>query len=397
MYEILFPLSGTPLDDAALPHALGMAAALGARVHLVRVLESRDTGEGPVNPVDWHVKKQNAEAALERLALPFRQAEIDLREAILGGEPTGSLMRYAAENANQLMVLACGDGRAGHDSVSPDLLHHGYLTTLVVRYAPPEQAGNGRRGVTLVGPLTAESDATGSFGQRALQAVLTRVQASGWSPAQEGGALATASNAHLVFRPAEEHEPPSAAPRVAPRRAAAEEEEEEESSVSPAEYRKIVVALDGSRRAECALSWARHLAQHAGAEVVLAHVVTEPDLPRLTPPTEDDRRLVEALVSRNLKEAARYLDDALNRLGVSASRRLVKGRKASVALFELIEEEDADLIVMSAHGYGGDSRWPYGDVATSFIDYCNRPLLLIQDMQKGARQPSNLTPQMWGG
>ncbi len=165
-------------------------------------------------------------------------------------------------------------------------------------------------------------------------------------------------------------------------------------------YQRILVALDGSKRAECVLPWVKLFAEQGageGVEVVLAHVVLEPELPRLTPASEEDRELVRRLVERNRDEASNYLEGARVRLGVRAETRLLEGRKVATALHDLVEAEAIDLVVLSAHGYGGESRWPFGDVATSFIDYGHTPLLLVQDMPKGEGSQAAVTAESWGG
>jgi nucleotide-binding universal stress UspA family protein len=58
------------------------------------------------------------------------------------------------------------------------------------------------------------------------------------------------------------------------------------------------------------------------------------------------------------------------------------GRDVAVALHELVDKQGTDLIVLSAHGYSGASRWPYGSVATNLISYGNTPILMIQDLSR---------------
>lgn len=343
MYEILLPLAGTTLDEAALPHALAMAQALSARVHLVKVLEASGRAGSPVDPISWHVKKQEGEAALERAALPFKATEAEALEVVLEGDATERLLNYVSQNHPDVIVLAAAQGPAAHASVSPGLLHRSYVTTLLIRGKSEQEPAPPARD-----PQTART--------------------------REPEMLRVLEHDELPTEPAD------GAPGA---------------EVTPARYHHILVTLDGSRRAECALSWARHLAEHHGAAVTLAHVVVEPDLPRLTPPSEEDRQLVERLVERNFTEGDAYLHDVGARLGFPSHRRLLRARKASPALFELCEEAEVDLVIMSAHGYGGESHLPFGDVATSFIDHGTVPLLLVQDMQKGARDNPDTTSKTW--
>ena len=50
------------------------------------------------------------------------------------------------------------------------------------------------------------------------------------------------------------------------------------------------------------------------------------------------------------------------------------------ALHNIVEKENADLVMLAAHGRSSDNRWPYGSVTTSFIAYGNTAVLIIQDL-----------------
>jgi len=45
-----------------------------------------------------------------------------------------------------------------------------------------------------------------------------------------------------------------------------------------------------------------------------------------------------------------------------------------------VDENDVDLTIISAHGYSGDTRWPFGSVGLGFIVYGSTPLLILQDL-----------------
>jgi nucleotide-binding universal stress UspA family protein len=65
---------------------------------------------------------------------------------------------------------------------------------------------------------------------------------------------------------------------------------------------------------------------------------------------------------------------------MGAEIRLLTAPGVAVALHDLAEQEKVDLVMLSAHGYSGGSRWPYGSVTTSFIAYGSGPLLIVQDL-----------------
>jgi nucleotide-binding universal stress UspA family protein len=45
-----------------------------------------------------------------------------------------------------------------------------------------------------------------------------------------------------------------------------------------------------------------------------------------------------------------------------------------------VEQEDIDLVALSAHGYSGNTQWPYGSMVNNFILYSKVPLLIVQDL-----------------
>lgn len=143
-------------------------------------------------------------------------------------------------------------------------------------------------------------------------------------------------------------------------------------------YRRILVPMDGSRRAESALPVAAMLAVEG--ELLLASVVQRPEMPRRSPLSLDDAELADKIVARNRDEGEKYLEQLKAWLPQKVSTRLLVADSAVMALHRLAQEEHVDLIALSAHGYSGDVHRPYGSLVTSFIVYGSTPLLIIQDL-----------------
>ncbi len=154
---------------------------------------------------------------------------------------------------------------------------------------------------------------------------------------------------------------------------------------SPATYRKLLIPLDGSQRAEHVLSLATTVANALNAEILLAHVVRKPEMPRRVPLAQEDLELVDRLVERNWREARKYLEELQSRLSTSGTvqSRLVIDEHVAPTLHKLIEQERIDLIVLSAHGYSGDPQWPYGSIASNIIAFSSKPVLILQDLPTG--------------
>jgi nucleotide-binding universal stress UspA family protein len=145
-------------------------------------------------------------------------------------------------------------------------------------------------------------------------------------------------------------------------------------------YQRLLVPLDGSVRAECALPVATILAQFYDAELWLAHVVRQPDLPHYLPFSPEERALIEQLLLRNQTAVAQHLEQLRAHWPSVTEIRLLTDAAVAATLDALTASEQLDLVVLSAHGYSGGSQWPYGSVTTNFIVYGQAPLLLVQDL-----------------
>jgi nucleotide-binding universal stress UspA family protein len=147
----------------------------------------------------------------------------------------------------------------------------------------------------------------------------------------------------------------------------------------PRSYQHILLPLDGSKRAECVVPLASQLARQSGAELMLAHVVARPQLLQNDPPTPQDEELVTQLVAASREQALAYLQKWQTHLSPSPDIRLLVSTDVPGALQELAEQNNTDLILMSAHGHAGGNR-PYGSVVTNFMIYGATPLLIVQDL-----------------
>lgn len=146
-------------------------------------------------------------------------------------------------------------------------------------------------------------------------------------------------------------------------------------------YRRILVPLDGSRRAEYVLPVVSALARYGNAELLLATAITRPEMPRRSPLSAADLELAEKVVERNREEAEKYHEQLCSWLtSDNVSSHLLVGESAITLLHRLSVEKEVDLIALSAHGYSGDVHRPYGGLVTSFIVYGSTPLLIIQDL-----------------
>ena len=148
-------------------------------------------------------------------------------------------------------------------------------------------------------------------------------------------------------------------------------------------YRRILVPLDCSQRAECVLPLATALARFHGAELLMAHIVSPPQMPQRVPHTPEDIELANRLVERNWMGAADYLAQRKSWSPVDVRTHLLVSDNVPATLHNLVEQENVDLVVLSAHGCSGGTMWPYGSMALNFLCYGSTPLLIVQDLSPG--------------
>ena len=141
-------------------------------------------------------------------------------------------------------------------------------------------------------------------------------------------------------------------------------------------YQKILVPLDGSKRAEAILPHVENMAQCYQAQVFLLQVV-EPR-PLLIDGTYAVPDVVEH--EEHLKIAEKYLrslQGELREKGIEAKTRVAQGPVVT-EIIETAERESIDLIAMASHGRTGLARVFYGSVAAGVLHRIDRPLLLVR-------------------
>jgi nucleotide-binding universal stress UspA family protein len=152
-------------------------------------------------------------------------------------------------------------------------------------------------------------------------------------------------------------------------------------------YRKILLPLDGSQRAESILGIAVQLARAQDAELCAAHIVRRPEMPRQKPLSQEDSQLADRVIERNTLEAEAYLNDLKSRIDMPLETFMAVGQNVASELQRLVEEVKADLVILTAHGSSGESGWPYGSLVVTMITYGSTPLLIYQDLV-----PENILP-----
>jgi|GEM_PF-2980461 len=144
--------------------------------------------------------------------------------------------------------------------------------------------------------------------------------------------------------------------------------------------RRIMTAMDGSARAECALPSALAIAGHHGAELVVVHVAPEAPLTAGNSLDAETLALAEELHVRNTRAAENYLGELRARHandGIRFETRLLEKGDVRRKLVAAARAERADLIVLAAHGASGHGDVHSGAVASHVMGHSTIPVLMI--------------------
>jgi len=158
-------------------------------------------------------------------------------------------------------------------------------------------------------------------------------------------------------------------------------------------YKRILVPLDGSKLAECALTPVEELVRGYNTQEVILVSVTEqvqartraPEARELyrssdSPAYQSAGPEVTVTFGKKQREAQRYRDgiaDKLEAKGIKARTEVLLWPPAE-AIASCAERNGADIIIMSTHGRSGPSRWAYGSVADKVLRSSCVPVLLIR-------------------
>jgi nucleotide-binding universal stress UspA family protein len=298
--HILLPLDGSVLAERVLPHAVSLTEAFGSKLTLLRVVfQNEDVNSlGIVNPMDWQMRKTEAESYLKSVQERLQAVGVDCEAHIIEGKPAHQIVEYAKHNDVRLVVMSShgssGVSEWNINSTVQKVLFRALIPVMIVRaYQEPFEELKG---------LT---------------------------------------------------------------------------------YKNLMIPLDGSKRAECILPLAESICDVQNSKLFLTHIVEEPNLPCQTPLNDEDNALIESVNQLNYQESQNYLIQIREQLTQDNVETIIElSKKPTAALHNIIERENIDLVLLSAHGFSGDNRWPYGKITLNFIAFGTTPLIIIQDLSR---------------
>jgi nucleotide-binding universal stress UspA family protein len=143
-------------------------------------------------------------------------------------------------------------------------------------------------------------------------------------------------------------------------------------------YKKILVPLDGSKRAEAILPHVKNLALRFKAKIIFFIVIEQRHFvgydEAIWVKEHDEKR------DHQIKETKSYLDSIQKQFrekGIKVKTLIGYGPIVK-AILDVAKIESADLLAMASHGRSGVPGTFYGSISAGVLQRIDRPMLLIR-------------------
>ncbi|MEN6623674.1 MAG: universal stress protein [Smithella sp.] len=147
-------------------------------------------------------------------------------------------------------------------------------------------------------------------------------------------------------------------------------------------YKKVLVPLDGSELAECALSHVKNMVKDGFVEEVTILNVFPATVAILgAGGTETQYVDANAIKENHRLDSLRYVEEVKSRLAsenIKTNVESVESNRTADTIIDYVQKNDIDLIVIATHGYSGLKKFVFGSVANQVLSNSRVPVLLIR-------------------
>ena len=155
-------------------------------------------------------------------------------------------------------------------------------------------------------------------------------------------------------------------------------------------YKKILVPLDGSERAECVLSHVDKFAADCFVDSFFFVRVVKPvdflSIAKSVDPEADPKefdnmkRNIDKIELKRTFFAAKYLEDLAKRVqkGKIKYKTDVLVGKIAESIVDYADTNEIDLIIIASHGRSGINRWMHGSIADKVLRSSRAPVLMVR-------------------
>jgi nucleotide-binding universal stress UspA family protein len=349
-YRILVPLDGSTLAERAIPHAEQFARIFNSSILLLQVLDPTSYHENP-SPVN-------------PLSWQIRKAEADMYM----NEIAKRIRENLGEKLPNVKLGPVNPSREVNKSRVEYFIREGNPAENIVNFAQTEN----------IDLLVTSTHGSGGLSRWNISSVTQKVLNLVYMPV-------------LIVR-------------------AYNQPEKEEARIH---YRHILLPIDCSRRAECALPAGIALVRGESStqlntkdllnaiqtsgpntdedqtKLILAAVLKPPELPIPEPYPPELEQLTDQLMQISRQAVRNYLNEMKVRVPVNCEVRMLENNSVSAAIQELAsQDEKIDMVVLCAHGNTGHTNWPYGSISRNYMEHGTKSVLVIQDVRRSQVQPT---------
>jgi nucleotide-binding universal stress UspA family protein len=146
-------------------------------------------------------------------------------------------------------------------------------------------------------------------------------------------------------------------------------------------FKKILVPLDGSQLAECALPYVKNLVKEGSAKEVTLLNVLKVDITLGGRGEYNEYVNINALREELLDRSGKYLTEMESQFaseGMNVKTESVEGNYPAETISAYAQKNGVDLIVIATHGYTGLKKLMLGSVALGVLHESRIPVLLIR-------------------
>jgi nucleotide-binding universal stress UspA family protein len=154
-----------------------------------------------------------------------------------------------------------------------------------------------------------------------------------------------------------------------------------ETHVGP-EFKRLLVAVDGSDNAARAAKVAVTLAEKFGAELIVCHVIPTPSYSLAQAGVAGPATILSDYFAAARKDAKKVVDEAVRLAEMEGVKAIgvIRDNVFSVveAIVSLAEERNVDLIVIGTRGLTGFRRLLVGSVSSGVVSHAHCSVFLVR-------------------
>jgi nucleotide-binding universal stress UspA family protein len=140
-------------------------------------------------------------------------------------------------------------------------------------------------------------------------------------------------------------------------------------------YQKVLVPLDGSDLAECALPHVKKMVKEGFIKDII--ILTVIDIHPSALLEGADTTVIYKAQMHNSREYMNKVQAQFRAEGIEVKTEILQGSAAQV-ISDYANEKKVELVVIATHGYSGVKRLMFGSVAFRVLHDSHVPVLLIR-------------------